>query len=191
MTELYAEPSHVESADDCKLYHVMDLPGVEIPGASWDLRPNVDAYLGGVELEGRRVLEIGPATGYLSFHMEAQGARVVAVELGPDTEWDLVPHSGVDHRVARAERTDKMERMRRTFWFAHERVGSSVQVHYASAYSMPDELGHFDLATLGSVLLHLRDPLRAVARCAQLAETLVITDRHWADLDGLPVMRLA
>src|SRR5271168_2362928 len=69
-----------EGADlsDFVWYHACELPdGTVLPGV-WDLRGRESAYLGGVDLAGKRVLELGPATGYLSFAMERMGAEVVA-----------------------------------------------------------------------------------------------------------------
>jgi hypothetical protein len=83
-----------------------------------------------------------------------------------------------------------MDRLRNGFWFAHERFGSRARVHYGSAYDLPESLGRFDLAVLGSVLLHTRDPLRVVERCAARADRLVIAEGHHPDLAGAPVMRL-
>jgi hypothetical protein len=68
-----------EGADlsDFVWYHAFELPdGRVLPGA-WDLRGHETAYLGGVDVAGKRVLELGPATGYLSFYMERMGAEVV------------------------------------------------------------------------------------------------------------------
>ena len=50
-------------------YHVQDLPGlgtVGEAGEGWDFREpgNADAYLGGVTVEGKRVLEVGPGSGF-------------------------------------------------------------------------------------------------------------------------------
>ena len=47
----------------------------------WDLRQTVDDYLGRIDFAGKRVLEIGPASGFLTIEMERRGADVVAVEL--------------------------------------------------------------------------------------------------------------
>src|SRR5215208_3579534 len=88
------------SADDCHFYHWMEIPGHGLVGGDWDLRGAEAEYLGHVALAGLRVLEIGPASGGLTFHMESQGAEVVAVELPPGGGWDTVPH--VDRRCPRA-----------------------------------------------------------------------------------------
>ena len=187
---LYVEPRRVDDVDDCHFYHVMEIPGHGVVGEQWDLRGKERAYLGDVPLRGKRVLEIGPASGFLTFHMEAEGAEVVAVELAPDADWDFVPHARLDLEAAVRERRPMMELVRNGFWFAHERHGSGARVHYGSAYDLPVELGHFDVAILGSVLLHTRDPLRIVEGCARLADTVVITDAHDKSLDGDPLARL-
>jgi 16S rRNA A1518/A1519 N6-dimethyltransferase RsmA/KsgA/DIM1 with predicted DNA glycosylase/AP lyase activity len=38
----------------------------------------VDDYLGHVELRGKRILEIGPASGFLTVEMEKRGALLAA-----------------------------------------------------------------------------------------------------------------
>src|SRR5207249_7736437 len=55
----------------------------------WDLRGGVDEYLGKVAFEGQRVLEIGPASGFLTFEMEKRGADVVSVEVTEEHGWDF------------------------------------------------------------------------------------------------------
>jgi len=195
--DLYAAPLVVESTADCNFYHVMDVPGEGVvrgpsdcvAGAQFDLRGGEDDYLGHAPLGGRRVLEIGPANGFLTFYMESQGANVVAVELGPEAEWDTVPHARLDLAAIREERRHTMERLRNGFWWAHKRMGSRAQVHYGDVYALPDDLGDFDLAVIAAVLRHTRDPFRIVAGCARHAETVVITEMCFPELGGTPVLR--
>src|SRR2546421_10285385 len=156
---LYALPWTVSSADDCDFYHWMEIPGHGLVAGAWDLRGGEDAYLGHTAMTGRRVLELGPASGYLTFHMESRGAEVVAVELPPGADWDMVPQAGVDLERYRVEHNAVMQRVRRGFWFAHSRFNSVARVHYSSAYALAADLGHFDVALMGSICLHLRDPL--------------------------------
>lgn len=158
----------------------------------WDLRPGVNEYLAGLDLSGQRVLEIGPASGFVSFHMESEGAEVVAVELGPSTPWDVVPQSELDLDAILSERHDVMEKIRNGFWFAREATGARARVHYGSAYGLPARLGRFDASVLASILLHTRDPLRIIERCARLTDrTLLIVEQHHPELEGRPVARLA
>ena len=186
---LYAEPVIVEDASDCHFYHVLEVPDEGVVGGQFDLRGAEDEYLGHVSFHGRRVLEIGPANGFLTFHMESAGANVVAVELGPDADWDIVPHAELDLAAIREERRLIMQRLRNGFWWAHKRMGSQAQVHNGDVYALPDELGDFDVAVLASVLRHTRDPFRIVEGCARRAASLVITEMHFPELDGAPVTR--
>lgn len=59
----------------------MDIPGYGGVEGEWDLRKGVKEYLGNVDFKGKRVLEIGTASGFLCFYMEGQGAEVVAYDL--------------------------------------------------------------------------------------------------------------
>lgn len=185
----YAAPLSVASADQCLFYHKMDIPGHGEVGGQWDLRGREDEYLGHVELAGARVLEIGPASGFLTFHMERRGAEVVAVELGPDADWDVVPHARLDLQQILAQRRAGMVMLRNGFWFAHERLKSLARVHYGSAYHLPPAMGRFDVAVMASVLLHTRDPLRIIEGCAAVADTVVVADLHEPALDGLSAMQ--
>ena len=187
---LYAPPRKVADASSCDFYHVMDIPGCGLTtGAMWDLRGDTAGYLGHVDLAGKRVLEIGPASGYLTFYMESQGAEVVSVELPLDHPWDVVPDAALDIPRFITEVGQGIESVRNAYWFTHERVGSKARVHYGDIYALPDLLGHFDFAVLAAVLLHVRDPLKAVEQCARLADNLVITDLHYPDMpDDKPYM---
>lgn len=181
--DLYASPRTVKVGDERHPYHAMDIPNYgPVLNPLWDLRGSESDYLGHVTLAGKRVLEIGPATGYLSFYMESQGAEVVSVELSPDVSWDVVPDPDTDLESWAHPRRSGMEGLRNSYWFAHERFESRARVHYGNVYDLPDELGHFDLAVMGSVLLHVRDPLGVVQSCARLADALVITEPLHPDL---------
>jgi len=56
---------------------------------------------------------------------------------------------------------------------------------------LPAALGEFDIAVMGAVLLHCRDPLRIVEQCAKRAKSLIIVDKFHPDLEGAAVCRLA
>ena len=93
-TNVYADPVEVTNRDDCWFYHTIDVPGVgTIPG-EWDLRAGVEDYLGKVTFAGKRVLELGTASGFLCFEMEKRGAAVVAfdVVLGAPIDVSVAHH---------------------------------------------------------------------------------------------------
>jgi len=193
---LYSPGWRVERLDDCHFYHVMDIPDVGVVGlpsplGAFDLRGREAEYLGHVHLDGRRVLEIGPASGALTFAMEGRGADVVAVELPPGADWDFVPVAGLDFDAIRVDREVVMSRLRNGFWLAHGKHNSRARVHYGDLYRMSEDLGRFDVAVLAAVLLHTRDPWRIVENCGRRADRIVIVERLWPELHGKPVVRFA
>lgn len=168
--------SSVPPLEECHFYHTIELPGYgEIPGM-FDLRATTDTYLGGIPLDGRRVLEVGPASGYLTFYMESQGAEVVALELPAGDEWDIVPYATADLVTYRQRRRRLQRRIRNSFLFAHHTLNSKAKVAFGTVYAPPENLGTFDLCTFGMVLLHVRDPFRALQSILPLVDEVVITE---------------
>ena len=79
---IYAPPQQVDDPAACIFYHAMNLPGIGSVSGDWDLRDTMDEYLGHFDFQGKRCLDIGSASGYLTFEMERRGAReVVSVDL--------------------------------------------------------------------------------------------------------------
>jgi SAM-dependent methyltransferase len=175
--DVYAPAQQVATIDDCSFYHTVDLPGFGQQDGMWDLRPAIDDYLGRVNFKGLRVLEVGTADGFIAFHMERAGAEVVACDLSPDYDWDVVPFAGYDHAAFLDRRKADIQRLNNAFWLSHRLLGSSVKMVYCDAYSLPAEIGEFDVCTFGSILLHLRDPFLALQRAADLTTgTIIVTD---------------
>jgi SAM-dependent methyltransferase len=134
-------------------------------------------YLGGVDFQGKRVLELGTANGFLCFQMEQRGAQVTGYDLNPDFHWDVIPYDEEDVEALTREKSRIIRQLNNAYWFAHERIGSSARVVYGSIYDVPAEIGPVDIATFGCILLHLRDPFRALAAALPLArETVIVTD---------------
>src|SRR3954466_14423864 len=89
---LFATPRVIEDLDDCFFYHAMDLPGFGLVRAHWDLRGRFDEYIGGVDLAGKSVMDIGTATGFLSFEAEKRGAsRVVSFDMSDPRQQTFLP----------------------------------------------------------------------------------------------------
>ncbi len=174
---LFAPPRVVEGLGSCGFYHTMDLPGFGTVEGEWDLRAGVETYLGHVDVRGKRVLDVGTASGFLAFTMEARGADVVAYDLPPGEDMDIVPYAGDDLERQRAAWRDGLDRVHNSFWLAHRALRSGVRMAYGKVYEVPEGLGAFDVAVFGSILLHLRDPFRALEQVAALTRaTIVVTD---------------
>ena len=142
-------------------YHTIDVaPGVATPGV-FDLRP-VSARLPWPDVRGKRCLDVGTYDGFLAFELERRGAaEVVATDISDHAEWDH------EVRVGRhsAELLETIAGEKGAgFETARELLGSSVEKVELNAYDLaPERVGHFDVVVCGSLLLHLRDPLRALA----------------------------
>jgi SAM-dependent methyltransferase len=174
MTEVNEQ---LAALSDGYFYHSIDLPGLPTIAGAWDLRPAVDSYLGGIDVAGKRVLEVGAANGFLSFHMERQGASVVPYDLSPDRLGDIMLFPGLDKGVFEAKYREVVTGLNRAWWHAQRAFGSSLALRHGTAYEIPEELGPVDITTFGSILLHLRDPYSALAAVARLTrERIVVTD---------------
>ena len=131
----------------------------------WDLRGHEPAYLGGVDLAGKRVLELGPATGALTFYMERMGAEVVSFEAGFDVSIDTLPVKGEDQHEERLRvMQETIDRNHDGWWYLHRTLGSSARFVQGNIYDMPADLGTFDITVVGAILLHLREPWGASRR---------------------------
>jgi SAM-dependent methyltransferase len=144
-------------------YHSLELlDGSEIPGLIpvAKLRERLDAWPLPQDLRGKRVLDIGAASGWNSFECERRGAEVVAI--------DCVEY----------EELTAVKRMR----------DSKVEYVLAEVEEItPERFGFFDYVLFFGVFYHLRHPLLAlenvcaVTRGAAFIESYVIDDEPDAE----------
>lgn len=175
---LFAEPRIVSNPDECLFYHTVDVPGRGTFKGFWDIRGREAEYLGNVSFAHRRVLEVGPASGHLSFFMEKQGAEVVSIEASDEKVWDLFwdlheplpPHL----QTLLTDSRKALNEIKNSYWFCHEAFVSKARVHYGSAYELPNELGQFDVSVMACMLLHNKNPLRIIENCARLTRDEII-----------------
>jgi tRNA (mo5U34)-methyltransferase len=156
-------------------YHTLELaPGVLTPG--WfDTRAVARELPLPLSLAGKRCLDVGTFDGFWAFEMERRGAReVVAIDLLDHARADWPPNTLPETVTAIASH----KREGHGFEIAREALGSSVVRHELSVYDVdPGTLGSFDFIYLGSLLLHLRDPVRALDRLRSVcAGELLIVD---------------
>jgi SAM-dependent methyltransferase len=177
MNQPYAEPRSITSMEDCYFYHTMDVPGHGTIQGEWDLRGSIDDYLGGFDFSGKRVLDVGAASGILSFHIEKQGAEVVSFDLSENHDWDIVPFAQNDNDATRSERRGHLRKINNGYWLCHGAFNSKAKMVHGVAYDIPTSIGPVDVAVFGSILLHLRDPFLALENAARLAkETIIVAD---------------
>jgi SAM-dependent methyltransferase len=177
---LFASSRQIESLADCYFYHTMELPGLGVQHGHWDLRGRFADYVGGVEVKSKSVLDIGAATGFLSFEAERLGAsRVVSFDMSDVRQQAFLPFKDKlysrDRERFIQEYGAEIERWKNAYWLCHRLLKSHAQVFYGNVYDLPSELGEFDVAIVGSVLEHLSDPITALSSIARLTkETMVV-----------------
>src|SRR5919202_1387108 len=135
---VYSDPRIVDRIDDCFFYHSMDLPQHGLVTGEWDLSRGIDRYLGHVDFRGKRVLDIGTASGFLAFWMERQGAEVIGFDLSENyPPMDLVPFGGDIDPEQSASWRAHIHKLNNSFWFTHSLLRSKVRMVYGSVYDIP------------------------------------------------------
>ncbi len=176
--EIADDPSRAAAQDELRRrfgeitwYHTQELaPGLETPGM-FDLRPYVARYGLPADLSGVRALDVGTFEGFWAFELERRGAAVTAIDVDNIQELDWPPRLRPPDDARRGE----------GFELARAALGSSVERVGTSIYDATPELlgGTFDLVFCGSVLIHLRDPVLALERMADLCRgRLVLAEEY-------------
>lgn len=185
---------HVLDGKECVFYHADTMPdGLEV-GDEWDLRQNVAEYLGHTEFKDKTVLEIGPASGYLTKVMSQSGAAVTCVDLPYGDIWDLVPRIGAKDAAWTKQRDDNRLRSENSWWHTCRANGFKARMFYRRVENLPDEAhGPYDVSVIAGMLLHTRDPMGIICKCASLTtKRMVITETRWFAINapGVPYMLL-
>jgi SAM-dependent methyltransferase len=138
-------------------YHSLELnDGTVLPGLIGveALRARIAAFPIPEDLSGRRVLDVGAASGWNAFEMERRGAEVVAVDCVEYSELRQVGElrgSRIDYRLLDVDELD------------------------------PAEIGPFDYILFFGVLYHLRHPLLGLEKICALARDSVFIESFVAD----------
>jgi SAM-dependent methyltransferase len=146
-----------EQVASVQWYHTFDLPGGITTVGYYDHRRAAKA-VPLPDLTGKRCLDAASADGFWAFRMAELGAAsVVSVDLDDASlqDWQGQPETSIRRAgTGRAHRAfDVVNRARRL----------EVERQDLSVYDIsPENVGTFDFVFLGNVLIHLRDPQRAL-----------------------------
>jgi tRNA (mo5U34)-methyltransferase len=147
-------------------------------------------------LAGKRCLDVATFDGFWSFEMERRGAsEVIGIDILDPHAWDW-PVLSSDELIQTLERRKQGGR---GFGVAKEALGSAAEHRECSVYELDrSEIGEFDFVYVGSLLLHQRDPIRALERVRDVCRgqlllvdninlplSLLMPRRPAATLDGI------
>jgi tRNA (mo5U34)-methyltransferase len=140
-------------------YHTMELPGGIVTPGRYDTRAVPRRLPFPASLTGMRCLDVGTADGFWAFEMERRDAHeVVALEVSHAGSWDWpAPGPSGTHRRNGPDNAE------RAFSIAAEALRARARPVEMTVYDLsPGRVGQFDFVFVGSLLLHLRDPVGAL-----------------------------
>jgi tRNA (mo5U34)-methyltransferase len=156
-------------------YHTLELgPGLITPGY-YDLRGIVQRMPLPGSLKGMRCLDVGTFDGFWAFEMERRGAgQVLAIDVIDPEQWDWPGDTQPETVAVLGDQKGRGS----GFEIARRALGSGVDRRELSVYDLdPKDVGEFDLVYVGSLLLHLRDPIGALERARSVCRgQLVLCD---------------
>jgi tRNA (mo5U34)-methyltransferase len=138
----------------------MRLPGGIVTPGDYDLEDALARIPFPASLTGRRCLDVGTRDGFFAFEMERRAAdEVIAIDVDDPARLDM-PHPQPklgDHVRAGLARRDA------AYHVAHRALSSRVRRLDLSVYDLDRaQVGEFAFAFIGTLLLHLRDPIGAL-----------------------------
>jgi SAM-dependent methyltransferase len=143
-------------------YHTLQLPGGVVTPGQIDLRAVASKLLPS-DLTGKRALDVGTFDGFWAFEMERRGAEVVAIDLAAIEDAELPPGSRAG--VEREAKEFQVE-LGRGFALAAELLSARAKRVACNVLDLDTAVigGAVDIAFMGALLVHLRDPVAALER---------------------------
>jgi len=157
----------------------MEIPGYGLQAGRWDLKGKFLDYIGHLDCKGKRVLDVGCASGFLSFSSEEYGAEdVVSFDMDSAKRQHLLPFHDkpyyLDYDTWVQTQNAFIEQWKNAYWLAHRAFRSTAKVYYGDIYALPEQLGGFDIVILGAILEHLSDPIRALTSVSRIASSMIV-----------------
>jgi len=178
--------------EGCYFYHTMTLPEIGLVRGEWYIE-EFPQYVGGIDLRNKSVLDVGTASGFLSFEAERAGAltvtsfdadttaRMYRLPFRENLFWKDWP------RWVEENDGSWLAGLKAAWRRAHDCLGSKAEARYGDIFQLrqmfPDG---FDVTIAGAILEHISDPVSALASIATVTrERLVVAFTPILDSDEI------
>lgn len=171
-------------------YHSYYFDNGFVRHGDYDIGLDVHEYHFPASLKGLSVLDIGVGSGWFSTYFEQQGADVTCVDARGYCDFDIFGrHSNPDVSTEKSapDRFDERGRpiyyspVSKGFWIMRDLLGLRAQYVNARVYDVRPELfggRTFDLVFMGSVLMHVRDPIGALMAARSVCKGMLISTTY-------------
>ena len=177
--------------EDCYWYTTMDLPGHGRVTGDWEIE-DFAQYIGGVEITGRTVLDIGCASGFLMV-VEKRLWRFGDLVRGRIHRTNCASAASMlnlfhlDHERWIDAWQPSLQRLKNSYAYCHKRLSSRNQVVYGDIFrlyrSIPKPI---DISIAGAIMEHLNDQVSAIGSIARVTKhSIVIAFTPILDTDEL------
>lgn len=180
----------------------------------YDIGQDIETYGFPSDMTGMSVLDVGTGSGWFATYFEQRGASVTTLDVRGHCDHDVFGRPGypdvftekpTPDRVLPDGHTVYYSYCSQGFWIMKEMLGLRAEFVNARIYDINPKLfgGRlFDLVFIGSLLMHLRDPIGALMACRSVArDRLIATSwdladqsadlRSWSAVsEDVPLMRL-
>ncbi len=173
----------------------------------YDIGIDIEQYGFPKDMSGMSVLDVGTGSGWFTTYFEQLGADVTTVDARGYSDFDVFGRYKYPDIKEEKAKPDKIlsngqevyySPVSRGFWIMKEILGLKAEYVNAKIYDICPELfggKKFDLVFLGSLLMHVRDPIgalmavRSVCKDRIISNTLIL-DGDSEEIAGVPVMMM-
>ena len=173
----------------------------------YDIGIDIEQYGFPKDMSGMSVLDIGTGSGWFASYFEQLGADVTTVDARGYSDFDVFGRYRYPDIKEEKAKPDKIldngqeiyySPVSKGFWIMKEILGLKAEYVNAKIYDICPELfggKTFDLVFLGSLLMHVRDPIgalmaiRSVCKDRIISNTLIL-DADAEEIEGIPVMMM-
>lgn len=175
---------------ECFFYHTMSYPDGEVVPSAWDIGSHFDSYIGHYPISGKTLLDVGTASGFLTFRAEQAGAAVTSLDVLTAREITHIPFEQHLFHVDRAAFIESHDRyfrgLRNSYWYGWHKFGSRAEMVYAPLADLPFWDRRFEVVLAGAIVEHLSDPVTMIGNMSRLAtEAVLVAFTPVLDTDDL------